>query len=104
MYVLCSVIEGTNMFGTAEVQTITSMMQPAGTDVSSLQGPFSISGFYSLVTNVWEYIKIVIQAIFLYFPDLWTGNWIWFYFVVCLPISIAMIVSLVMVLRGTASS
>ncbi len=103
-YLLCSVIEGTNLFGSAQTGTIQGMMQPAGTDVSSFEDTSAIGQAYSLITNVWSYIKPVIQAIFLFFPDLWNGVWLWFYYIVIMPISVGLIVSLVFIFRGVHSA
>jgi hypothetical protein len=99
--VVCSIIEQTNLVTSASVASLQGMMQPEGSDVSNLlQNVPVLSGAVSLITMVWSYLKPVIEAIFLYFPDLWNGPWLWFYFIFILPISIGFVVSVVFILRG----
>ena len=103
-YILCSVIENTNLFTSAESNTVMGMMQPEGTDITSLENTSAIGQAYSLITNVWNYIKPVISAIFLWFPDLWSGTWIWVYLCLIMPISVGLIISLVFIFRGVHSA
>jgi hypothetical protein len=103
-YILCSVIEESNLFTSAQTSTVQGFMQPTGTDITTIDNMSSIGQAISLITNVWSYIKPFIQAVFLYFPDLWNGAWLWFYYIVIMPISVAMIVSIVFIFRGVHSA
>lgn len=102
-YILCSVIENTNLFTSEQTGMIQSMLQPEGTEITSIENASSIGQAYSLITNVWSYLISVIKVIFLWFPDLWSGNWIWFYYCFIAPLSIGLIVSIVFILRGVQS-
>ena len=76
-----------------------NLMTPTGTDFSN-----PVAAVTSLITDVWQYFLIVFQIVFLWFPDLWTGNWIWFYFFVCFPVVAMMALTFVTVLRGSSVS
>ena len=82
-----------------DVNLFNNIMSPTGTDFSN-----PVVAVTSLVTDVWYYFKLVIQVVFLWFPDLWAGNWIWFYYVVCFPVTIMVIFTFVTILRGSTST
>lgn len=98
-----SIANQANQFTAGEVAKLQSMTLATGTDITNIGGVGTTGGDFSLITNVWTYIKTFIQAAFLWSPSLWTGNWLWFYYFFCLPICIAMVVSIVFVLRGVRS-
>jgi hypothetical protein len=72
------------------------LLTPTGTDFSN-----PLAATVSLATDVWQYFKLVFQIVFLWFPDLWVGNWIWFYLFVCFPITVMMAVTFITILRGS---
>jgi hypothetical protein len=76
-----------------DITVAQSLGQPTGTDFD----------FASLITKVWSYMKVFINMLFLY-PDFWTGYWIWFYVVVCMPIMVGLTFGIVTILRGTSST
>ena len=103
-YLLCSIIEQSNLVTSVQIADLQGFMQPEGSDVTSLNDVSVIGQAWSLITGVWGYIKPLIEAVFLYFPDLWNGTWLWFYFIFILPIGIGFVVSVVFILRGVGSS
>lgn len=104
LYILSSIAAQSNMVTATQISAIQGFMQPVGTDMSSAStSTTGISAAFVLITNVWSYLRPIIEAIFLWNASLWTGNWIWFYYCVCMPISVGMIVSIVFVLRGVAN-
>lgn len=92
-----------NQFTTSTVADLQAMAQPSGTDLTSLGSGLSAGGDFSLVTNVWSYIKTFIQAAFLWSPSLWTGTWYWFYWFFCFPLCVSMVITIIFVLRGVRS-
>jgi hypothetical protein len=102
---VCGIIEESNIVTDVEIGTMQAWMQPEGSDLTTMVSgiPF-VGGAVSIITAVWSYIKPLVQAIFLYFPDLWNGTWLWFYYIFILPISIGFVVSIVFILRGVANS
>ena len=72
-------------------------------DITNMTSP-GVGQLISLITYVGQYIVTFISMIFLWFPSIWTGNWIWFYWFFCVPVTIGFIVSIVFVLRGVGST
>ena len=44
------------------------------------------------------------QILILYYPVIFQGTYVWFYWCVCLPIAIGFIISLITILRGVGSN
>jgi len=104
LWILSSIAAQANLITSTQVGQVQTLAQPTGTDVSTFGGSTTIGQAYSLITNVWAYIFGFLQMLFLWFPTLWVGTWLWFYYVVCLPISIALIISIVFIFRGVHSA
>jgi hypothetical protein len=98
-----TVANQSSQFTTTEMARIQSMMQPTGTDITSFGTTSTIGAGYSMITNVWSYIVVFAETIFLWSPTLWSGNWYWFYLFVCVPLCIAMTIGIVQTLRGVNS-
>jgi hypothetical protein len=97
---LSNVAEETALMGSGEATTLQSFMQPHGTDFSNV-----ITGTVSIVTNIWQYMKLVIQVMFLWYPTVWEGSWsMMIYFIPFLPFGIGLVFSIVTVLRGVGST
>lgn len=77
-----------------------ALTHPSGTDVTVLSSIPIIGQAASLITMVWSYILNLIELIFLWFPSIWNGTWLWVYYFVCLPVAIGFVVSIVFILRG----
>jgi hypothetical protein len=77
------------------VNLFSTLLAPTGTDFSN-----PLVATFSLMTDVWQYFKLLIQVIVMWFPDLWVGTWQWFYFFVVFPVSVMMIATFVTILRG----
>ena len=73
---------------------------PASSSSSPVVGGLNI---VSLATHAWSYFKLVLSAIFLWFPNLWTGVWMWFYVCVIIPLDVGIVFSFVVILRGVAN-
>ena len=80
----------------SDVNVIQQLITPSGTDFSN-----PVVATVSLITDVWQYFRLLIQVIFLWFPDLWVGSWLWFYYIVCVPITVMMIATFITILRGS---
>lgn len=93
---LSMVAENNSAIGASDINLFNGILNPQGTDFSN-----PLVATYSLMTDVWQYVKLFIQIVFLWFPDLWTGSWIWFYYFVAFPISAMMIFSFISLLRGS---
>lgn len=96
IFYFAGVAEYANQMNAATVAHIQSLGQPEGTNWV-LQG-------VSQINKVWDYMMVFIQMVFLWNGTLWTGVWLYFYFVVCLPICIGVVMSIVFILRGVHSS
>ncbi len=64
----------------------------------------SASAFVSFVRDIGTYFMAFLGALFLYFPSVWQGHLIWFYYFVCIPVSVGMVLSIVTILRGVHAS
>ena len=82
-----------------QVETMDTMMKPAGTDI---QNPLTFT--VSIITKVWDYIKIFFQVILLYYPEIWQGGAMIIYYTIFLPVGIAFATTVVMIIRGVGSS
>lgn len=65
----------------------------------------------SLISSIWvpaqvgiSVLMTFLSVIMLYYPALFHGNYIWFWFVICLPISVGFVISIVTTIRGVAST
>ena len=96
IFYFAGVAEYANQMNATTVASLQSLGQPEGTNWV-LQG-------VSQIVRVWDYIKVFIQMLFLWNGTLWTGYWLYFYFAVCLPICIGVVMSILFILRGVHSS
>lgn len=101
LLLLTSVVNQASQFTVTEVARLQGFMQPTGTDVAS--SSTSIPAALNMITNVWTYIVVYIEMIFLWSPTLWSGTWIWMYYFICLPVCIGNIISIVYIMRGVAN-
>ena len=92
------VTEG-DAFNVTQQDQLTALMSPAMTNQSGV-----VSGAVAFVANIGTYFATFVSALFLWSPSVWTGYLIWFWLFFCLPISVGMIVGVVTILRGGASS
>jgi hypothetical protein len=102
---LCTTIaNNANQFTSAEVARIQHLMQPIGTDITSITSTNIIGQGVSMITNVWSYVVVFLESLFLWSPSLWTGSWLWFYYFFCIPLCISIAMTVVFALRGVHSS
>ena len=103
MMILSGIAEQSNLVTSTVVESVQGLVQPEGTDVGSISTGAGTSAAYSIVTSVFSYLGPFFQMVFLWHPTLWTGSWFYFYLVFCLPIAVAMVISIVFVFRGVNS-
>lgn len=96
IFYFSGVVSYTSNINATVVANMQSVSQPVGTN-------FGI-GLTSQIVLVWDYMKNLIQMIFLWNPNIWSGNWLWFYYIICLPICIGVVFSIVTIMRGVHSS
>lgn len=75
-------------------------------NLSQVQGSGS-----SLVSSLWVPAQVGVSIlmslgsiILLYYPALFQGIYIWFWFCVCLPVAVGFVVAIVTIIRGVAST
>lgn len=93
-------IEQTNTMSTDVAGAIRSLLKPTVTSVAT----GGVTGFLSFMTNAGSIIIAFIGAIFLWFPSVWTGYLFWFWFFICLPVSVGFIVGCLIILRGSSAT
>jgi hypothetical protein len=91
--------------GIAEQQN--NVTPVVASNLYTLGTPSGTNFFGNIVSNVvavWNYMLVFIKMVFLWNGTLWQGNWLWFYYVICLPVVIGMVFSIVTILRGVHDS
>lgn len=58
----------------------------------------------TVFSNIGAIISGMVNAILLNFPNIWTGVYLWFYYIVVLPIAVSFMVCLVVIIRGGSST
>ena len=96
IFYFAGVAEYANLMNATQVAHLQSLAQPEGTNW--------VLQAVSQITKVWNSMMVFIQMVFLWNGTLWTGAWLWFYYFVCLPICIGVVMSIVFILRGVHSS
>jgi hypothetical protein len=96
IFYFAGVAEYNNLFTPALASSVKSLGTPTGTN-------WIVAGIMQ-ISAVWEWVKTLIQMLFLWNGTLWTGGWLYFYYFVCLPLTIGIIGTLVFILRGVHSS
>jgi hypothetical protein len=96
IFYFAGVAEYANQVNATVAANLQSLGQPTGTNWLLQQ--------VAQISEVWNYIKVFIQMVFLWNGTLWAGSWLWFYYAVCLPICIGVVMSIVFILRGVHSS
>jgi hypothetical protein len=96
------------IFASEMMVTNATSFNPTGltgtVNVTVTSGSNFMSTIFTYLTNLGGYIKAIIQALLLYEPSVFAGNYIWFWYFICLPIDIGMLFSIVSMLRGSSSS
>lgn len=86
------IAEQRNMLDATSIANIQNLVQPTGTNFFETASAF--------VVNVWTYMVGFIKMVFLWYPTVWTGYWLWFYYIVCFPIAIGVVFGIVTIMRG----
>jgi hypothetical protein len=64
----------------------------------------TVSAIWAPALTVIAVFMSFISIIALYYPAIFTGTFIWFWWVVCLPIAVSFIISIITIIRGVHSS
>lgn len=59
---------------------------------------------WAVTTGVANYLKIVIQIIFLWCPTVFSGYMLWFWWLICFPVDVGIVFSIVSIVRGVHSA
>jgi hypothetical protein len=59
---------------------------------------------WAAITNVASYLSIIIQIIFLWCPTVFSGYLLWFWWIICFPIDVGIVFSIVTIVRGVHSA
>lgn len=59
---------------------------------------------WATLTGLGVYLKLVLQMLVLWSPTLFTGNLLWFWWFVCFPVDVGMVIGLIFVVRGVHSA
>jgi hypothetical protein len=89
---------GGTAFNTTGFTYLDALMSPNFTNVASV-----VSAFWSLITGVAFLLKELVQILFLWSPEVWTGNYIYVWFIICLPLGLSIVLGLVFIMRGVGN-
>ena len=64
----------------------------------------SVSAIWSPALTVISVFASFLGAIVLYYPAIFNGTFLWFWWAVCLPVAVGFIISLVSIIRGVHTS
>jgi len=92
-------VTGSLTLGNLVHVNLSTVASPAMTTYSS-----AFLGALAVVTNVANVVLTVISVAFLWAPSIWTDWMLWIYYIICLPIALGTIISLVMAARGVSSA
>jgi hypothetical protein len=85
-----------------------NMFNPSGINsllsVSLSNSSGALAATLTFIGNLGVYFQTFLGMLFLYQPTVFSGNYIWLWLLLCLPIDIGMIFSVVSILRGVHSS
>jgi hypothetical protein len=102
LFALAGIVEQSNapQSGSSSFNLLTSLFQPT---MQNSSGGF-IGSAVAFVVNAAGFFLSVIKMIFLWFPSVWAGDYIWFWYLLCVPVGIGIVVSIVIIARGSSSS
>ena len=96
IFYFAGVAEYSSLINSQVSQNLYTLGTPTGTNF--------LGTLTSQISAVWDYMVVFIKMIFLWNGTLWVGSWLWFYYFVCLPICIGVVMSIVFILRGVHNS
>lgn len=98
-------ITGGTGFGSDTMSLIRSVTRDVNiVNITSLYAIPVIGQVASFFVMVGEYLALIISMLFLWFPNIWAGNWIWVYYFLCVPVTIGFIFSIIVIVRGGSNS
>lgn len=95
-----TIVQQSSGIGSEQFAYAGTLLKP---DITNMTAP-GVGQLISLVTQVGQYLVTFILMLGLWFPSIWVGNWLWFYWFFCFPVTMGFIVSIVFMLRGVGSS
>jgi hypothetical protein len=100
MQLFCCVCEMSTPLGGGEMTQLQKLMTPEWNTYN-----IPVLGVAIAAINVaWDYVSVIFQMLFFWYPSIFTGGWILLWAVLFLPISIGFIASMILaVVRGTPS-
>lgn len=89
--------------------TSSGIANPVSDNASLINPDFSEStnifvAAWAVVTHVASYLKILVQVLFLWCPTVFAGYMIWFWWLICFPVDVGIVFSLVSIVRGVHSA
>lgn len=90
------IMEQTNNINSSVASNFMALNTPSGTNFMGVLA--------TDIVNVWNYLLHFFPMLFLWNPSIWTGYWLYFYYIFCIPICIGMVMSIVFILRGVHNS
>lgn len=103
LWLLIFVMEMMATGGTAFNQTVVNDMNVM-TAPSLVNFSGALSALSTVITNLGTFFSTFISGLFLWSPTVFTGNWIWFWQLVCFPIAVSFIMVIVSIARGVHAS
>ena len=92
-------------FGSDTMSLIRSVTRDVNiVNITSLYAIPVIGQVASFFVMVGEYLALIISMLFLWFPNIWAGNWVWVYLFLCVPVTIGFIFSIIVIVRGGSNS
>jgi hypothetical protein len=64
----------------------------------------STSSLTTIFIQVGTYLTTFVNAIFLYSPTVFAGNWFWVWQFICFPISVSFVIVILTIVRGVHAS
>jgi hypothetical protein len=89
-------VTGASVFNPTDLNAVNNVTIQNGSNI--------VSTAWTVFTNLGTYAKGILKVILLYEPSVFAGNYIWFWYLVCLPIDIGILFSIVSVFRGVHAS
>ena len=73
-------------------------------DVSGMEFSNPLSAVWSVVVMTWEFLSNVLTLLLWNYPSIFHGSYAWFRMAFLYPLSAAVIIGVIMAIRGTSSS
>ncbi len=92
---MSTIAEGGTSFSQGSISLLQGAFQFTTIDHSNI-----ITIATSFVSNILPAITGLLSIIFLWFPTVWEGYFIWFWYLICVPLGAGMCWAIMIILRG----